>query len=241
MIDTVLITQPDRHSLTIGMVVYPGFTLLDLAGPQAALGLHGRTLLLWKTLEPVATDSGISINPTTTFADCPSHLDVLFVPGGIGTNAAMRDDGILAFLARAAASARYITSVCSGSLVLGMAGLLDGYCAATHWMCYPALEATGAVATRERVVVDRNRYTGGGATAGIDFGLRLLAELKGEEVAKLTELAMEYDPAPPFNTGTPDLAGPQLTGIALEMMGDLSREAVEIARSSQIVTVTVSA
>ena len=156
---------------------------------------------------------------------------MLFVPGGFGTNDAMKDAEVIDFIARVGPKARYVTSVCSGSLVLGMAGLLDGYRAATHWACYPALEAMGAISTHERVVVDRNRYTGGGVTAGIDFGLRLLAELRGEQVAKVTQLAMEYDPEPPFITGTPETAGPELTNIALTIMGDMNPEAIEIARS----------
>ena len=122
--------SPDAEPLKIGMVLYPGFTLLDLAGPQAALGMNGRTILLWKTLEPVATDSGVALCPTTTFDDCPEDLDVLFVPGGFGTNDAMRDADVIGFLSRIGPRSRYVTSVCSGSLVLGMAGLLDGYRAA---------------------------------------------------------------------------------------------------------------
>ena len=223
--------SPDTEPLKIGMVLYPGFTLLDLAGPQAALGMNGRTLLLWKTLEPVATDSGVALCPTTTFDDCPQDLDVLFVPGGFGTNDAMKDADIIGFLSRVGPRSRYVTSVCSGSLVLGMAGLLDGYRAATHWACYPALDAVGAISTHERVVADRNRYTGGGVTSGIDFGLTLLSELRGEQVAKVTQLAMEYDPKPPFDTGTPETAGPELTAIALALMGDMNPEAVRIAQT----------
>jgi cyclohexyl-isocyanide hydratase len=219
-----------QQHFTVGMLLYPGFTLLDLAGPQSALGLHGKTLLVSKRRDAVPTDSGVAVNPTTVFADCPRDLDVLFVPGGFGTNDAMQDSETIAFLARAGAEARYVTSVCSGSLLLGMAGLLDGYKATTHWACYDALAATGAELVRERVVVDRNRITGGGVTAGIDFGLRLLAELRDERTAKLTQLAMEYDPEPPFDTGTPERAGPELTAMALAMMGDLNREAIEIAR-----------
>ena len=179
----------------------------------------------------MATDSGVALCPNTTFDNCPEDLDVLFVPGGFGTNDAMKDPDIIGFLARVGPKARYVTSVCSGSLVLGMAGLLDGYRAATHWACYPALEAVGAIATHERVVADRNRYTGGGVTSGIDFGLTLLAELRGEQVAKVTQLTMEYDPKPPFDTGTPETAGPELTGIALSLMGDMNPEAIEIART----------
>ena len=223
--------SPDAKPLKIGMLLYPGFTLLDLAGPQAALGMNGMTLLLWKNLEPVATDSGIALCPTTTFDDCPEDLDVLFVPGGFGTNDAMRDVTVIDFLARVGPKARYVTSVCSGSLVLGMAGLLEGYRAATHWACYPALEAVGAIATHERVVADRNRYTGGGVTSGIDFGLTLLSELRGEQVAKVTQLAMEYDPKPPYDTGTPETAGPELTATARMLMGDMNPEAIEIART----------
>ena len=231
MTDYVHTFAPDAEPLKIGMVLYPGFTLLDLAGPQAALGMNGKTILLWKNLEPVTTDSGVALCPNTTFDDCPEDLDVLFVPGGFGTNDAMKDVEVIDFLARVGPKARYVTSVCSGSLVLGMAGLLDGYRAATHWACYPALEAVGAISTHERVVVDRNRYTGGGVTAGIDFGLTLLAELRGEQVAKVTQLAMEYDPEPPFATGTPETAGPELVNIALTIMGDMNPEAIEIAQS----------
>ncbi len=230
MTDPGPMLSPGTRPFTVGMLLYPGFTLLDLAGPQAALGLHGRTLLLWKTLEPVAADTGVSLNPTTTFADCPRDLDVLFVPGGFGTIAAMKDAAIVDFLASVGASARYVTAVCWGSLLLGMAGLLDGYRATTHWACFDALDAVGATATRRRVVVDRNRFTGGGVTAGIDFGLTLLAELCSEQTAKVIQLALEYDPEPPFRTGTPDAAGPELTAIALAMMGDMSAEAVAIAR-----------
>lgn len=237
MTDHTPVLSPDAPPLTIGMVLYPGFTLLDLAGPQAALGLHGRTLLLWKTLEPVATDGGISLNPTTVFADCPDELDVLFVPGGFGTNAAMQDVEILDFVARAGRRARYVTSVCSGSLVLGMAGLLDGYRAATHWAGYPALEALGVAAVRERVVIDRNRVTGGGITAGIDFGLTLLAELRGEQAARLTQLCLEYDPKPPFDSGTPDAAGPELTALALASIGTMTADTVEIARTRRRVPI----
>ena len=124
-------TASPAPPLTLGIVLYPGLTLLDLAGPQSALGLHGKTYLFWKTLDPVMSDSGIALVPTTTFDDFDGELDVLMVPGGFGTNDAMRDDEIIDFVARVGATARYVTSVCSGSLILGMAGLLDGRRAAT--------------------------------------------------------------------------------------------------------------
>ena len=216
------ITMPPTPTtpLKLGMLVYPGFTLLDLAGPQAVLGMHGQTHLLWKTLEPVPTDTGLSVNPTHTFDDVPDDLDVLFVPGGYAANAAMADDEIIAFLVKSGKRARYVTSVCSGSLVLGMAGLLDGYRAATHWAVYDVLEALGVEGAHERVVIDRNRVSGGGVTAGIDFGLTLLAELRGEEVAKITQLMIEYNPEPPFDTGHPDTAGQDMVADIRRTMGD---------------------
>ena len=237
MPDLISLSPKEAKPLRVGMLLYPGLTLLDLAGPQAALGMHGETLLLWKELEPVATDTGISLNPTTVFADCPGNLDVLFVPGGFGTNAAMKDPAIVDFLAELGPTARYVTSVCTGALLLGMAGLLDGYRAATHWAFHDALEALGAVVTHERVVTDRNRLTGGGVTSGIDFGLTLLAELRGDQVAKVTQLALEYDPEPPFQTGTPDKAGAELTAIALSVIGDRRLEAVEVAQGRRRVPV----
>jgi cyclohexyl-isocyanide hydratase len=223
--------SPDAAPLEVGMLLFPGLTLLDLAGPQAALGLHGRTHLFWKTLDPVMTDSGVALVPTATFADAPARLDVLFVPGGSGTNQAMKDEEVIAFLAELGRDARYVTSVCSGSLLLGMAGLLDGYRAATHWACYGALEALGVRPGHERVVADRNRFTGGGGTAGIDFGLTLLAELRGEEVAKITQLMMEYDPAPPFDAGSPAGAGPKLTAAAVMMFGDMVDQTIATAKT----------
>ena len=168
--------------------------------------------------------------PTVTFADCPVDLDILFVPGGMGTNEAMRDPEISAFLAERGKTARYITSVCTGSLVLGAAGLLDGYKAATHWAFYDVLDALGVEAVHRRVVADRNRITTGGVTAGIDFGLTLLAELRGETVAKVTQLVMEYDPKPPFDTGSPQIAGPEMTAMATGMMQTKIAEGVEIAK-----------
>jgi len=218
--------------LQIGILLYPEVTLLDFAGPQAALGMHGKTHLLAKTMEPVSSDFGVSVMPTATFENCPKNLDVLLVPGGSGSNAAMQDAETLEFLAEAGKTARYVTSVCSGSLILGAAGLLDGYKAATHWIAYDALEALGVEGVHQRVVIDRNRISGGGVTAGIDFGLTLLAELRGETVAKVTQLAMEYDPKPPFNVGTPELAGPELTGIVMGMTAEMRNETIAIAQAA---------
>ena len=162
--------------------------------------------MIWKTLDPVPTDAGFSIVPTTTFADCP-QLDVICVPGGGGQVALMTDDETLDFLRKQAATARYVTSVCTGSLVLGAAGLLKGYKSACHWAWRDMLPASAPFPVAERVVRDRNRISGGGVTAGIDFGLTVAAELAGEEVAKSIQLVLEYDPQPPFDSGSPEKAG----------------------------------
>jgi len=218
--------------LQFGMLLFPGFTLLDLAGPQTTFGLHGTTHLISKTMDPVPTDMGVSMNPTMTFADVPDNLDVLFVPGGFGTNAVMQDTETLEFLARAGATARYVTSVCTGSVILGMAGLLDGYRAATHWAFYEPLAALGIEACHQRVTVDRNRITGGGVTAGVDFGLTVIAELKGQDVAEFTQLALEYCPQPPFNAGHPSTARQVIIDMissASGIMGEMTPQGVAIA------------
>jgi cyclohexyl-isocyanide hydratase len=198
--------NPTQPPLEIGMLLYPGLTLLDLIGPQTVFSWFANTHLVWKTMDPVVSDTGIRIQPTRTFESCPSKLDILFVPGGFGQQQLMDDAEALAFLADRAVESKYITSVCSGSLLLGAAGLLKGYKATSHWATRDALSAFGAEPVDARVVVDRNRITGGGVTAGIDFGLVLLAKLRGDEAAKLTQLAMEYDPEPPFLSGSPKTA-----------------------------------
>jgi cyclohexyl-isocyanide hydratase len=210
--------EQTQSSLEIGMLLYPGLTLLDLIGPQTVFSWHARTHLIWKTRDLVISDTGIGIQPTMTFAECPDHLDILFVPGGFGTNAVMQDAEVLAFLADRAPRSDYVTSVCSGSLILGAAGLLQGYKATSHWALRDTLSTFGAEPVEARVVVDRNRITGGGVTAGIDFGLVLLAKLRGDDAVKLTQLAMEYDPEPPFNAGTPKTAGPAIVEQALRFM-----------------------
>ena len=163
------------------------------------------------------------IHPTTAIAECPQPLDVLFIPGGFGTRDMMADEQVLDFVRSAGASARYVASVCTGSLVLGAAGLFDGYRATAHWTKVDDLAQFGATPERSRVVRDRNRITAGGITAGIDFGLTLLAELKGERVARATQLMMEYDPAPPFASGTPTGPDDPLIDDVRAMIGDHRR------------------
>lgn len=195
--------------LRFGLLLFPDVTQLDLTGPAEVFGsVPGAELhLLWKTLDPVNTAHGWKILPTTRFEDCPA-LDVICVPGGAGQIALMSDEETLVFLRKVGATARYVTSVCTGSLVLAAAGLLDGYRAASHWMSREQLALFGAIPVASRVVVDGNRVTGGGVTAGIDFGLQLVATLCGEALAREIQLAIEYDPHPPFDAGTPERAGP---------------------------------
>ncbi len=204
--------------LEIGMLLYPGLTLLDLIGPHTVFSWFANIHLVWKTTDLVRTDTGIGVKPNATFATCPRELDILFVPGGFGQQNLMADSEVIAFLADRGARAKFVTSVCSGSLLLGAAGLLQGYKATSHWAAREGLSAFGAEPTDARVVVDRNRITCGGVTAGIDFGLVVLAKLRGDDAAKLTQLAMEYDPEPPFNSGSPKTADPAIVQQTLSTM-----------------------
>lgn len=208
----------NQTPLKIGMLLYPGFTMLDLVGPLTVFSMHSKLYLLWKTLDAVVSDSGVSMLPTTTLEDCPAKLDVLFVPGGFGTDNAIEDAELIKFLKDIAPKADYLTSVCGGSLMLGAAGLLEGFQATTHWLSHEKLSTYGAVPVKARVVSDRNRVTGGGVTAGIDFGLVLLAKLRGEVIAKAVQLAMEYDPQPPFDAGSPDKAGEVIVTMTLDLI-----------------------
>ena len=206
----------------IGMLLYPGLTLMDLLGPQTALSISCNVHLIWKSRDFLESDTGIALRPTAAFADCPKELDALFVGGGPGQFGIMNDPETIAFLADCGSRARYITSVCSGSLLLGAAGLMRGYKATSHWACRDLLSIFGATPVDARVVVDRNRITGGGVTAGLDFGLVLLAKLLGEGIAKMTQLAMEYDPEPPFHAGTPKEAGPEIVAKVRDWMGPVN-------------------
>lgn len=226
-----VVNTPSTKPLQVAMLLFPNLTLLDLFGPQAVFGFHGETHLVWKDMAPVVSDSRVATMPTTTFSECPKDLDVLFVPGGIGTWDVMQDETVLDFLRARAPTSKLVTSVCTGSIVLAAAGLLDGYKAATHWTSYDVLEAFGVEGVRERVVVDRNRISGGGVTAGIDFGLTVLAKLRGDEVAKTTQLMLEYDPAPPFDSGSPRVAEPGLVAKVQGMLADDLQSALSKARS----------
>ena len=205
---------PDGPPQQVAMLAYPGMTALDLIGPNQVLaGLMNITVnLVWKDKSLITTDSGVVIQPNLTFQECPDALTVLFVPGGSeGTVALMSDPVVLNFLAQKGKTARYVTSVCTGSLVLAAAGLLRGYRATSHWAFRDLLPLMGATVVAERFVEDRNRLTGAGVTAGLDMSFYLASKLRNEKYAKVMELGLEYDPHPPFHAGTPAGAGADIT------------------------------
>jgi cyclohexyl-isocyanide hydratase len=217
--------------MNVVMLLYPRLTQLDLTGPFEVLSrcpeLH--THVVWKTTDPVGDGGGLRIVPSVSFAESPP-ADILFVPGGPGQIDLMEDDETLAFLRGQAERAAWITSVCTGSLVLAAAGLLTGYRATCHWLSLDQLAYFGAEPVAERVVVDRNRMTGAGVTSGIDFGLTLVARLFGEERARKIQLQMEYDPAPPFAGGSPDSAPPAIVGAIRDASANFQKRRDELAR-----------
>jgi len=194
-------------TLQIGFLLFPQVQQLDLTGPYDVLASlpDVKVHLAWKDLAPITSSTGLVLNPTITFDDCPA-LDVVCIPGGSGVGPLMEDEVTLAFIKAQAAKARYVTSVCTGALVLGAAGLLKGKRATTHWAYHELLKPLGAIAVNDRVVRDGNLLTGGGITAGIDFALTLAAELFDEDTAQLVQLQLEYAPAPPFASGSPQTA-----------------------------------
>jgi cyclohexyl-isocyanide hydratase len=219
---------------TSGMLVFPNLTQLDLTGPYEVLAkLPGaETLLLWKSLDPVRSEHGLTILPMATFSSCPP-LDLVLVPGGAGINPLLEDAEVLAFLRRAAATARYVVGICTGSLVLGAAGLLRGRRAGTHWMSRNLLPAFGAEPVAERVVADGKFFTGGGVTAGIDVALAVAAEIAGRTAAERIQLGIEYDPAPPFGSGSPETADPPVLAAVLARAEARQRDRAErVARAA---------
>ncbi|RYY24490.1 MAG: DJ-1/PfpI family protein [Sphingomonadales bacterium] len=202
-------TLDSAAPVTIAFLLFPGITQLDLTGPAQVLSRlpHAKLHLVARTMDPVPSDAQFSLLPTATFAQVP-HADILCVPGGFGIIPAMEDEETLAWVRQIGADATWVTSVCTGSLLLAAAGLLTGYRAACHWASREQLAYFGAEPIAERVVFDRNRVSGGGVTAGIDFALALVAAIAGDEHAKFVQLSLEYDPHPPFDSGSPERADP---------------------------------
>lgn len=224
--------------LQIGFLLFPRLTQLDMTGPFEVFARlpNADIHIAWKTTDRVVSDVGLALLPTVTFKDCPP-LDLICVPGGPGVNPLLEDAEVLEFVMRQGEQARYVTSVCTGALVLGAAGLLRGYRAATHWASMHFLESFGATPVRTRVCVDRNRVTGGGVTAGIDFGLTLAGQISDEATAQAIQLYMEYDPAPPFKAGSPDTAPTSVVdafrassaGMIKERSAAVERSAAQLA------------
>jgi cyclohexyl-isocyanide hydratase len=212
-------------SSDIAMLLYPGMTALDLIGPQYAFGLlmDTRLHLVAKTRDVVMTDTGVGLQPTIVLSDCPKELEVLFVPGGgTGTLAAMEDPDIVSFVADRGSRAKWVTSVCTGSLILAAAGLLRGRRATSHWLVRDVvLPLLGVTPVAARVVEDGNRITGAGVSAGLDLGLAIVARLKGDDYARAVQLMAEYDPQPPFSAGSPEKAGPAITKMMVDMHAGL--------------------
>jgi len=204
--------------IQIGLLIFPRMTQLDMTGPFEVFARvpNATVHLVWKKIEPVVCDTGLTLTPTTTLSDCPK-LDVICIPGGPGQIDLMEDGDVIEFVRRQGQQARYVTSVCTGALVLGAAGLLRGYKAATHWASMDNLAHFGAEAVKTRVCIDRNRITGGGVTAGIDFGLVLASKLTDTATAEKIQLYMEYNPEPPFKSGSPDSAPPAILAAFNEM------------------------
>ncbi|KWK77962.1 DJ-1/PfpI family protein [Burkholderia ubonensis] len=217
-------------TLHIGFLVFPGVQQLDLTGPHDVLASlpDAAAHLVWKTREPVASSSGLALTPSHTFPDCPP-LDVICIPGGTGITDLLSDRETIDFVRERSAAARYVTSVCTGALLLGAAGLLRGRRATTHWAFHALLEPLGAVPVRERVVRDGNLITGGGVTAGIDFALTIAAELACDDEAQAIQLELEYAPAPPFDAGSPDTAP---AGVVTRVR---ERSAANLARRRQAI------
>jgi cyclohexyl-isocyanide hydratase len=205
-------------------LVFPGFTFIDLAGPLQAFSLlpEAEFEFAWKERGPVPSDAGATVTATHTFEDAARDVDILFVPGNTkALFATLHDTETVEFVADRGSRAGWVTSVCNGSLLLGTAGLLEGYQAASYWYARDLLANYGAIPKADRVVIDRNRATGGGMTAGLDFGLTLLGHIAGQEVGRLAELLFEYAPEPPHGTGRPELADAETLARAKEILSDL--------------------
>ena len=216
----------------IAMLVYDGLTALDFIAPHQAWCMFADVFLVSRDGRPITTDSDLVIHATHSFETCPTKLDVFFVPGGMNTFDVMRDEDTIAFVTSRGEQACYVTSVCNGALVLGAAGLLDGYRAATHWATREMLALLGDIeVVAERVVIDRNRMTGGGVTAGLDFGLEVLAEPLGEQVAKNAQLILEYDPQPPFDAGSPRVADEETMRQVQSFLGAMNEHGLAQARA----------
>lgn len=219
----------------IAFLVYPQFTALDMVGPHHMLTslMGAKVHLVARTRDPVESDTGMAVVPSMTFDECPGDLDIICVPGGSqGTLAAMQDEATMLFLKDRGSRAKYVTSVCTGSLLLGAAGLLAGYRATSHWATKALLPIFGATPADGRVVDDRNRITGGGVTAGIDFGLTIVGRLRDRQYAEGVQLIAEYDPKPPYSAGAPERAPAEVTALIEGMFTEFVADAEKAGRAA---------
>jgi cyclohexyl-isocyanide hydratase len=220
-------------SYTVGLLLFPKITQLDLAGPyEVFCRMPGAAVhLLWKDTQPIRSEWGLELRPDTTFEDCPA-LDVFCVPGGGGVFELFGDDALIDAVRRIAKQSRFVTSVWTGAFLLGAAGLLAGKRATTHWASRDLLRGFGAIPDESRIVVDGNLITSGGITSGIDFGLHIAAQLVGVEQAKEIQLAMEYDPAPPFASGSPRVAEPAILARFSEGISERQQRRAALVREA---------
>ncbi len=221
-------------SISIGMIIFNDMTNIDFVGPHEVFARlpTAKVYTLAKSMDPITTDAGVRVLPDMSLEQAP-ELDLLFVGGGAGSTTLMEDEKVLTFLSERAPRAQWITSVCTGALVLGAAGLLQGYKAATHWRYMDILPILGAEPINERVVIDRNRITGGGVTAGIDFGLTIAAEFFGSDLAQMLQLGQEYNPQPPFNAGSPETAPVEVVKRFKAITTDLHQARTEAAKRAK--------
>jgi cyclohexyl-isocyanide hydratase len=201
----------------IGILIFPSVQQLDVTGPFEVFATEKRcnVHLIWKDLEVITSSNGLHLSPTATFSSCPP-LSVLIIPGGRGINSLLEDHDTLQFIRSQASSVQYLCSVCTGAIVLGVAGLLKGKKAATHWMAMDMLPQFGAIPVQERVVWDGNIISAGGVTSGIDFALSILSHIFDTESAEMVQLYLEYAPAPPFSAGHPSTASAEIVERARE-------------------------
>jgi cyclohexyl-isocyanide hydratase len=215
----------------IGMLLFPDLTIQDFVGPYDVFVRAScfEVFIVSENTDLIRAEGGFSVKADYSFEDCPD-MDILFVPGGKGITPLLTDSSYLEFLKKQGRNAKYITSVCTGSLLLAAAGLLQGYKATTHWRSLELLRMFGVEVMSERVVTDRNRVTGGGITAGIDFGLVLTALIGGDDLAKVIQLQLEYTPAPPFNSGSPETAEINIVKHAQELTQEVFDKRLRIIK-----------
>ncbi len=225
-------TPATTPNTTVVFLLFPGITQLDFTAPAQALSrMPGAKLAgAAASLDPIMTDSGFAIVPTHDFTGAP-QADILCIPGGHGVADALGDPATIEFIAQQAAGAQWVTSVCTGAFLLGRAGLLAGKRATTHWGYTHLLPLVGAETVKARVVEDGHVVTSGGVTSGLDFALTLIARLRGDAVAQAIQLAIEYDPAPPFPGGHPDRAPKAITAGLKEHVYDAAAARMEAALS----------